>query len=352
MQLQKVVQLINELELDGVILMSDMNRYWFTEFASSAGYVFVNKEGKTALLIDARYFLSAKEFAKNIDNFYLLDQSKTFVDHVTGILNSLSMKKVGLESEYTTLTVANTFKQLPNFEAVAFNSIPLRTVKEKWEIEYLQRAADISAETIEWAKKEIRPGMTELEIATMISIHQMELGAECDSFPPIVASGINGANPHHHPSMKVVENGDMITLDIGCKYKGYCSDITRSFILGGEPSNPELFEIYKTVYNAQTAGIKAAKAGVSGADVDLVCRDIIGATKYKDYFTHSTGHGVGIEVHELPNVTGRNKNPLVPNNVVTVEPGIYVPNVGGVRIEDTILITDGEPIVLTRKATK
>lgn len=194
--------------------------------------------------------------------------------------------------------------------------------------------------------------MSEKEVAKMITIHMLELGASKNSFDPIVASGINGANPHHKPTDKLIELGDMITIDIGCIYNGYCSDITRSFILGTKPTNNELIDIYNKVLEAQLAGIDAAIVGKSGFEVDKVCRDIISNSKYKDYFNHSTGHGVGIQVHELPNVSINNNEHLVNNNVITIEPGIYVPNIGGVRIEDTIVVYENKPIILTRKANK
>lgn len=333
--------------------MSEHNRFWLTEFASSAGMIFINKNGESVMIIDGRYFEKAKVAAKNISKFVLQGENKKpFNEQIKEILTSLKIHSLGLEKEYTTLNQLEFFQEIEGIKLFSFNAVQLREVKEEAEIESLQKAADIAAETIEWAKTMIKPGMTEIEIANIISKHMLDLGASKNSFDPIVASGVNGAIPHHHPSEKVVENGEMITLDIGCVYNGFCSDITRSFVLGGKAKNPEILEIYNIVLKSQTEGIKAAKNGATGAEVDKVCRDIISNTKYKDYFVHSTGHGVGIEVHELPNVTKSNTKKLVPNNVVTVEPGIYVPGIGGVRIEDTILITDSDALLLTKKATK
>lgn len=350
-----ILKLIADLNVDGVLINSEDNRYWFANFLSSAGYLFINKNKEILFLIDGRYFESALEHFNGTDIKVVLLQTskeKTLKDLIIEVLNKLSIKKLAIESEYTSLKDYMFLTSIDDLTITAFDSFKLRSVKEDKEIENLQIAADIAAETIEWIKTKIKPGMTEKEVAKMITIHMLELGGSKNSFEPIVASGLNGANPHHKPTNKEIKLGDMITIDIGCIYNGYCSDITRSFILGKEPNNPELISIYNKVLEAQLAGIESAISGTTGASVDKVCRDIISESKYKDFFNHSTGHGVGIQVHELPNISSTNKEQLVNNNIVTIEPGIYVPNVGGVRIEDTIVIQDNKPIILTKKANK
>ncbi len=189
--------------------------------------------------------------------------------------------------------------------------------------------------------------MTELEVANLSYQKMLEFGATKQSFDTIVASGINGSFPHHKPTDKKIEAGELVTIDMGCIYKGYCSDITRTFPVGGPIKDKQLQEAYDVVLASNKAGIAAVKAGVKGSHVDKVARDIISNSEFKDYFVHSTGHGVGIDVHELPSVSPSYEGRLLNNAVVTVEPGIYIPNVGGIRIEDMVLVHDDEPIVLT-----
>lgn len=353
-----VQEILKSTCFDGMLLISQVNRFWYSKFSSSFGFLVINNQGESKLLLDGRYYENAKETI-NVSNLevVLIDNTKTISEQLELIFKKLNINSLLLESEYTTLKDLNYLKNIFLEKIHSFDSAILRAVKTKDEIEKLQKAADIAALTIEWAKTIIKPGMTEIQVANMISNHMLEMGASKNSFDPIVASGVNGSFPHHHPTNKVIQHLDMITLDIGCIYEGYCSDITRTFILGTQEEflqkgNKELIEIYNVVLDSQLKGIKEAKSGINGKDLDLVCRNIISSTKFKDYFVHSTGHGVGIEVHELPNVSKSNLSPFVQNNVITIEPGIYVPELGGVRIEDTIVIQDNEALVLTRKANK
>ena len=353
----KKIDIVNKTivdnQLDGIMLSSDDNRFWFMNFESSAGFLFINKKNKTIFLVDGRYFEKACISLKDkIDEVRLLTSDKPLNQQMSEIFNELDMKNIGIEAEYTNLNQYNSYLKMIDFKFTPFNSVVLRAIKEDYEIDLLKKAADIAAETIEWIKTQIKPGMTEIEVANMISKHMLDLGASKNSFDPIVASGVNGSFPHHKPGNKVIEMGDMITVDIGCIYKGYCSDITRSFILGDKANNPEMIEIYNVVLESQLTGIEKATNNINGLDLDLVCRNIISNTKYANYFSHSTGHGVGIQVHEEPYVSSRNKNIFKNNSVITIEPGIYVPETGGVRIEDTIVIRDNKAIVLTRKANK
>lgn len=346
-----LVDFLKNSNVDGCVFMSDVNRYWYTGFMSSAGYIFVNKNGRSILLIDGRYFYSAKDNVKNIDETRLLNGN--VLDQIKAILNELGIKKLALESEYTNLDQLNMFKKIDGLELSDFKSGILRQVKDDLELEYLQKAADIAALTIEWIKTQNLVGKTEKEVATMITIHMLEMGAEKNSFDPIVASGVNGAIPHHHCSDKVIEDGDMVTVDIGCIYRGYCSDITRSFIVGDvKKANPKILEIYDVVLKAQTLGIEKSAVGLTGAEIDKMVRDVIDESGYGEYFVHSTGHGVGIEVHEYPYVSKNYNQQFKDYSVFTIEPGIYVPGLGGVRIEDTICLVNSQVKVLTKKAKK
>lgn len=353
-KLQQVLKTIKEHEAqgaDGMILFSNYNRYWFLEFASSDGFVFINKDGKAIYLVDARYYTAASETVKNAKVILLArtPQKSTF-NLLKDAMVELNITNALVEADYVTLDVHEMLKKLVK-NTTPFTSATLRAIKTEKELEYLQKAADIAALTCNWIREQDIIGRTELEIATLVSKHMLELGGELNSFDPIIASGPNGGSPHHHPGNRVIEDGDMVTVDIGCTYKGYCSDITRSFIVGNK-ANPQMQEIYDKVLESQTAGINLLSTKVTGQEVDKVCRDIVDNSKFKGYFTHGTGHGVGLQVHELPNTNAGNPNKLPLNAVVTVEPGIYIPNVGGVRIEDTIVVKDGQALVLTRLAYK
>ncbi|KEZ23331.1 aminopeptidase P family protein [Ureaplasma diversum] len=353
-KLQQVLKAINDhsdQNVDGVILFSTHNRYWFLEFASSDGFVLINKDGEAIYLVDARYYTAACEQVKNAKVVLLAaSQNKTTLDLLKEAADELKINKALVEADYVTLETASFLKRFVN-EIVPFKSAKLREIKTEQELEYLQIAADIAAKAYNWVREQNIIGLTEIEISNMISKKMLDLGAEKNSFDPIIASGPNGGNPHHHASDRKIEDGDMVTIDIGALYKGYCSDMTRSFIAGTKP-NPQMQKIYDKVLESQTAGINLTSTAVTGYEVDQICRQIIDSSEYKGYFTHGTGHGVGIEVHELPNTNGANKEKLPENAVVTVEPGIYIPNVGGVRIEDTIVVKNGQAIVLTRLAPK
>lgn len=349
-----VTRIINKLKVDGILLCSDINRAWFLGFESTYGFLFINKKGKAIFITDNRYYEAAKKNIKKATVWCIDNTKENHLSHlIKNAKKELNINKIAIEEEYTNLTL---FSFITNFwtakNILSFNSKSLREIKTKNEIVLLQKAADIVSSVIIWLWDFIKPGMTEKFVAQAISIKILLLGAEGNSFKPIVAAGINGSNPHHHPSDYRIKDGDMITVDIGCVYKGYASDITRTFVLGSKCNSKEMLDIYKLVYEAQTRTIKKATNKISGANLDEYCRKIIDESKYKGLFVHSTGHGVGLEVHEQPNVNIRNKVKLVNNNVITIEPGIYKPNVGGVRIEDTIVIKNNKPYVLTSKCPK
>ncbi|GAA5414775.1 aminopeptidase P family protein [Ureaplasma ceti] len=346
-----LAEFLTKSGVDGCAFLSDVNRYWYTGFMSTAGYIFVNKNGRSIMLIDGRYFFAAKDAVKNIDEVRLLDGN--LLGKIEEILKELEITSLALSAEYTNLEQLIMFKKINGLKISDFKSGLLRQVKEESELDSLRKAADIAALTIEWIKTQNIVGLTEKQVATMITIHMLEMGAEKNSFEPIVASGVNGAVPHHHCSDKKIEDGDMVTTDIGCIVDGYCSDITRTFVAGDiTKANPKMIEIYNVVLKAQKLGIEKSEMGLTGADIDKIVRDVIDEAGYGEYFTHSTGHGVGIEVHEFPWISKNYNGEIKDFSVFTIEPGIYVPGLGGVRIEDTICLVNNKVEVLTRKAEK
>lgn len=213
-----------------------------------------------------------------------------------------------------------------------------KTVKTPEELLIIAKAEAIGDKTFEHLLDYIRVGMTELEIADEVERTMRSLGAEDLSFPTIAVSGVNSNQPHGEPSDRKIQEGDFLTLDIGCVYRGYCSDMTRTVAIGY--ATDEMKKIYDIVLEAQLAGLEMVKAGVKCFDVDKASRDVIEEAGYGEFYIHGTGHGVGTEVHEPPTLNARSSEVLKENQAVTVEPGIYLPDKFGVRIEDLVIVTE------------
>jgi Xaa-Pro aminopeptidase len=215
----------------------------------------------------------------------------------------------------------------------------LRCAKDEEELAVMRRAQAITDEAFKAILNFIRPGMTEQEIAARLVYEMMRRGGERVSFDPIVAAGANGSRPHAVPSGQTVEQGMFITMDFGCQVEGYCSDMTRTVALG-QPTE-EMERVYATVLAAQKAGINAARAGALGREVDGAARQVIAEAGYGEYFTHSFGHSLGIDIHESPNASSVENRPLPAGAVLSAEPGIYLPGRFGVRIEDVLVLREG-----------
>jgi Xaa-Pro aminopeptidase len=213
----------------------------------------------------------------------------------------------------------------------------LRMVKDEQELASMTEAVRMIELALHNTIKHIRPGMSELQLASIWKNEILATGAEGESFPCIVASGPNSANPHHHNSSRPFQSGDLIILDGGVLHEGYASDITRTIALGSPDATAR--HIYELVLAANTAGRAAVRPGVSGEQIDRAARQVINDGGYGDYFLHRTGHGLGLECHELPNIVAGSTAPLQPGTTFTIEPGIYIPQTGGVRIEDDVVVT-------------
>ncbi len=220
----------------------------------------------------------------------------------------------------------------------------LRRVKDDEEIALLREAVKLSDDAFTSVSSQLRPGMTERGIALELEIHMRKAGAESASFDPIVGSGPLSAHIHHSPSDRPIEKGDLVLMDLGSRFEGYCSDLTRTVVMG--PPTELQRELYEIVLSAQQAAVDATEAGMPGKEVDAAARDLIKEAGYGDRFNHGTGHGVGLDIHEAPRLHFASKDDLVVGDVVTVEPGIYIPGSGGVRIEDCVLVTeDGREVL-------
>lgn len=328
-------------DADAYLFLSDVNRFWLTEFDSSAGVVLATTN-KIYLFLDMRYYQKAVDTIQDTNIEVIVYKGEALV---IDKIKELNVKKLMVEKENFLFANFLTYKDTVD-TIIPFNSDILRIQKTEDEISKMQRACDIASATLEWIKDKLVPGLTEIEVANMVTSHMLELGASKNSFDPIVASGPNGAYPHHHPTDRKLCNNEFVTIDMGCIYQGYCSDITRTFAIG--TPDLRLIDAYKKVYESNQAGINAIRHKKLGSEVDKVCRDIIEESEFKGYFVHGTGHGVGINVHELPNVSPAYNKPLEHNSVVTIEPGIYIPGLGGIRIEDMVLVkNDNEHVVMT-----
>ncbi len=323
-------------ELDAVLLTSESNCYYATGFLGE-GAALVTRKGSW-YFTDSRYTEAAEKAIGGAAAIGEISREKPFSALINGALEASGAKTVGFEEERMTVAehAAYTKKLSAALTPASALMTELRGSKDEDELAYMIAAQRIAEGALAQILTEIRPGMTERAIAARLDYLMVSAGAEKTSFDTIVASGPNGSMPHAVPGMRQVQQGDFITMDFGCVYHGYCSDMTRTVALG-QPSD-EMRRVYDIVLQAQLAGIAAAKAGVTGAAIDGAARQVITDAGYGAYFGHSFGHSLGIDIHEAPNASPANDKPMPENAVVSAEPGIYLPGKFGVRIEDVMVL--------------
>lgn len=337
MKKKLITDYLSQNGLEAMLIYSPQNRYWFSKFPSSMGYILITPS-KNYLFVDGRYLTAAQEnkFLENIDEILTLDQNVW--KKIAEILKDAKIKKLGFESDWVTYQILKNWSQaLPNQDFVPVNTEKWREVKTEWEVAQIQKACDLTNAVFQDVLKWVKPGISEKDLARFVSDAFLKHGADKLSFDTIVASGTNGSKPHAVPTNKILKKGELITLDMGCYFQGYVSDQTRTFALG--KVSAELKKIYQTVFEAQSLGISMLKAGQNAGEIHQAVAKLIKAAGYDGYFNHGLGHGMGIEIHEEPYENATSKSILESGMVVTVEPGIYIPGVGGVRIEDDFLIT-------------
>lgn len=336
MKLEKLRTQLEKEQIDALLITNPYNRRYMTGFTGTAGVAIVSAND-AVFITDFRYTEQAE---KEIKGYRIVKHTKTIVEEVATQIKSMNVKTVGFEKDDLSFGLYELYKK--EIEAVlkpvAGVVEKLRTVKTAEEIATLQQAAKIADDAFAHIIKYIRPGITELDVSNELEFFMRKQGATSSSFSIIVASGLRSALPHGVASDKIIETGDFVTLDYGALYNGYISDITRTVAVG-EPSE-KLKEIYEVTLAAQELTLKEIKPGMTGIEADRIARDYIASKGYGEAFGHSTGHGIGLEVHEGPALSFRSETVLAPNMVVTVEPGIYLPEIGGVRIEDDIVITE------------
>lgn len=336
MKLTNLRKQLEKEQIDALLITNPFNRRYMTGFTGTAGVVLVS--AKDAVFItDFRYTEQAE---KEIDGFKIVQHTKTMIEEVAQQVEEMNVETLGFEKEDCSYGLYELYKKEVKAELKPTSGIieKLRMVKTADEIAVLKDAAKIADDAFQHILTFIRPGVTELEVSNELEFFMRKQGATSSSFSIIVASGQRSALPHGVATDKVIESGDFVTLDFGALYNGYISDITRTIAVG-EPSE-KLKEIYNIVLAAQELALKEIKPGMTGIEADKIARDYIASKGYGEAFGHSTGHGIGLEVHEGPGLSSKSTVVLEPNMVVTVEPGIYLPEIGGVRIEDDIIITE------------
>ena len=322
--------------LAGVLIMRPENRRYLSGFRGSAGTLLVTAE-EAYLLTDFRYIEAAKAQAPD---FEVVRVGQPGQDALKDLLANLAIDAVAFEEDFVTYREYAALKERLALELVPKSGLveKLRAVKTEEEIAAMQAATCIAEEAFGSILPHIQVGRTELEVALDLEFAMRRLGAEGLSFPIISASGPRSSLPHGGPTERVLQEGDFLTLDFGAIKGGYCSDMTRTVVLG-EPDEKQL-DVYNTVLKAQLTAQEAVRPGLKGGELDGIARQVIRDAGYGDYFGHGLGHGVGVVVHELPRAGQTSEDVLEPGMVVTVEPGIYIPEWGGVRIEDMVLVTE------------
>lgn len=327
--------------VDAMLLTNEANRFYASGFHSTGtdGAALVTKDA-AYYWTDSRYIEAARLQVEDAA-VELTTPGHGYTAFLNEAVERHGIKTVGFEEEYMTVAALREYREKvkADFRGATRLLTDLRMVKSSGEIEALVGAQRIAEKAFTEICNDVKVGATEQEIAAKLTYLMLRYGAEDLSFSPIVASGANGSKPHAVPSGKKIGNGEFVTMDFGCVWRGYCSDMTRTVAVGYVTG--EMDKVYHTVLRAQLAGIAAAKAGVPGCGVHNAAAEVIADAGYGEYFGHGFGHGVGVEIHEPPRASSTWREPLPAGAVISAEPGIYLPGRFGVRIEDVIIIQEG-----------
>jgi Xaa-Pro aminopeptidase len=335
---RRAQQMVQEISADAVLITHGPNVRYLTGLASSNAALLLPADGTGTLATDSRYTLAARRDAPDLE----LVAERFIEQELAREMTRRGLRKVAIEAHEVTVERYEMLRRAaPGTELVSYGRKieELRAVKDPTEIELLAAACRITAQALADVLPSIRPGLTERSLATAVEYRMMQLGAEKPAFDTIVASGPNGAIPHHSPTDRPLRRGDLVTIDFGARYAGYHADMTRTLAVG-EPAGWQR-DIYSLVASAQQAGISALAVGADVAEVDAAARDLIARAGHGEHFQHGLGHGVGLEIHEAPTLGYGRTGKLGDRVPVTVEPGVYLPGKGGVRIEDVLVVTAG-----------
>lgn len=348
-QHENVMKLLDEKQLDAILISNCYNIRYLSGFSGGEGYLYISHE-KQIIITDFRYTIQAEQESQG---FEVIELQSTYPSLINDIMKTDSVKRLGFEAMDLLYSDYKDFEKHLSVEGL----IPLeqeisdlRSIKTDEELLLIRKAEEIGDLAFEKILGIIKPGMKEIEIAAQLEYLMKMNGAEALSFDTIVASGIHSSMPHAAATEKGVQSGDFITMDFGCRYKGYCSDMTRTIVLGKATSEQK--KIYQTVLDAQMAALDFIKAGYTGREIDLVARQLIDQAGYEGCFGHGLGHSVGLFIHESPRLSPKEEHIIHHNTIETVEPGIYIKNFGGVRIEDLVVVTEDGHINFTGSEKK
>jgi Xaa-Pro aminopeptidase len=337
---------LTQRRLGGLLVTHPANWYYLTGFTGEAGALVVTSRG-LALITDGRFVTQAVVETSGVG---ILRQQGVLAAAVGQFLQEAGARSVGFDSARVPVAQFQSMRKASGRQ-VRWAAAPgvveaHRSRKDEGELVRMRRAAAIADKVMLAALKLLKPGIRELEVSAEIEYQMKALGASGCAFETIVASGKNSAYPHARPTSKRLRKNELVVLDLGVILAHYCSDISRTVVIG--KASAQVRQWHEAVQEAQSAAIETVQAGVSCGDVDAAAQKVLSGHGLEAYFTHSTGHGLGIEVHEDPRVARGQRQLLEPGNVITIEPGVYVPGVGGIRIEDDVAIHPGRTEVLTR----
>jgi Xaa-Pro aminopeptidase len=342
-RIKRLRQKVDALDIDAFLVTNLTNVRYLTGFSGTNGQVLIT-DSDSFFFSDGRYAARAAQLVRGAE----IEIYSARLDEVLAPRTSAAgIKRLGIEASTMTLADRDDLaKQIDGVELVPTKNLveALRRVKDAGEIAALKQAVEIADASFSWILTRLAPGQTEREIALELEVWMRKHGADEISFDPIVGSGELSAHIHHTPSERQFEKGDLVLMDFGARKDGYCSDCTRTVVLG--PASDEQRQTYDLVLAAQAAGIAAVAAGAKGPDVDAQARKVIDDAGFAKEFGHGLGHGVGLDIHEAPKLHRISEDTLLAGDIVTVEPGVFVPGKGGVRVEDCVLVTqDGHEVL-------
>lgn len=334
-RLRKLRRFMSEYGLSSILISKPENRRYFSGFTGSAGMLLISQNANH-LLTDFRYIEQAAAETRQYD---ILRYTASPYESLAEITAKLDVTTMGFESDFATYDIYSKLVEcMPGLQLIPVQIDSLRMVKDENEIALIKTAVEIADHAFSHILSFIKPGITEQAVALELEHHMRKMGAEKPAFDTIMASGKRGALPHGKASQKLIALGDFVTMDFGAVYQGYHSDMTRTICMGSATGRQR--EIYGIVLAAQLAGVQATRPGKTGKDIDAVARKVIADAGFGEYFGHGLGHSLGLNIHEDPRLSpSGGQTILMENMVVTVEPGIYLPEWGGVRIEDTVLVS-------------
>ncbi len=343
LKLQKLRKILQEQNIDGILITNEYNRRYMTGFTGTAGVAIVS-QNDAVFITDFRY---TEQATAQIKDYRIVQHEATILEEIATQVKAMGIKLLGFEKDSVSYGTYELYKNIIQADLVPVSGLieKIRLIKTAQEINIIKVACEIADHAFTHILDYIKPGKTELDVSNELEFFMRQQGATQSSFDTIVASGLRSALPHGVATNKVIEKGDFVTLDFGALYNGYISDITRTVAVG-EPSE-KLVEMYNTVLASQLLALEKVGPGLTGIQADAIARDYLTEKGYGEAFGHSLGHGIGLEVHEGSYLSKRSNTVLEPGMVVTIEPGVYVPGVGGVRIEDDILITESGNELLT-----